>query len=96
MEHQGSERNVFTTLIRIGLNLVGRDVQVARIAPEIVEKTLLALKEKIVVLENSWRESVNAAVGTYLAGMSSVNSGDSLPALLAERIEEKLVGDRSL
>ena len=91
--HLGLSGNVFTTLIRIGLNLVGRDTQVARIPSLSVEKTLSNLREKMTILESSWTEPASAAVDNFLAGMLSVNSGDSLPGYIAEKIKKELAGN---
>ncbi len=86
--HSGLEKNVFTTLIRIGLNLVGRDVIVAQFPKEVVENSLSVLIRGIVPLEDVHPESACAAVESLLADMSSVNGGDSLPAYMAEKIRK--------
>lgn len=91
--HPGLSGNVFTTLIRIGLNLVGRDAQVAQVASLSIEKALSNLREKMMTLESSWAEPASAAVDNFLAGMLSVNSGDSLPAYIAEKIKKELAGN---
>jgi hypothetical protein len=90
------ESNVFTALIRIGLNLIGYDAQLARIPSGTVKGALSALKEKTVNLEESWSESAKVAVQSYLEVMSSVNSGDSLPAYMSERIRKELTSDHAL
>ena len=82
------EKNMFTALIRIGLNLVGRDVYVAKFPQTIIEKSSSALIQGIKPLEDMRREAGNAAVDTLLADMSSVNNGDSLPAYIAEKIKK--------
>jgi transaldolase len=86
--HPGREKNVFTTLIRIGLNLVSRDVHVAQFPEEVVENSLSALMQGIAPLEDMHHESGNAAVDSLLADMSSVNGGDSLPAYMAEKLKK--------
>ena len=86
--HSGLEKNVFTTLIRIGLNLVGRDVHVAQFPEEVIKNSLSVLMEGIAPLEDVHREFGNAAVESLLADMSSVNGGDSLPAYMAEKIKK--------
>ena len=91
--HSGLEKNVFTALIRIGLNLVGRDVQVAQIPKDAVEKTQTILKEGIVPLEDSYSKVGSIAVDEFLADMWSVNGGDSLPGYMAESIRKTLPGD---
>jgi hypothetical protein len=88
--HQGLERNTFTTLIRIGLNLVGRDAHVAQFSLAVVEKALSILMEGIKPLENAHDKFGRAAVDALLADMSSVNAGDSLPAYMAENIKKAL------
>jgi len=85
--HSELEKNVFTTLIRIGLNLVGRDVHVAQFPEAVIEKSSSILIQGIKSLEDMHRESGNDAVDALLADMSSVNSGDSLPAYIAEKIK---------
>jgi len=91
--HSGVEKNLFTALIRIGLNLVGRDVQVAQIPKEIVEKTEKILKEGLRPLQNSYDELSSIATDELLADMWSVNGGDSLPGYMAESIRKILSGD---
>lgn len=92
-EHPGLERSVFTALIRMGLNLVGQDVKVARIPVRVVEKAKSILVENAMALEDSWSDSANDSVNAFLTDMSSVNSGDSLPAYMAERIIKHLAAD---
>ena len=86
--HPGVEKNVFTTLVRIGLNLVGRDVQVAQFPPKVIENSLSVLMQGIKPLEDVHREFGNAAVESLLSDMSSVNGGDSLPAYMAEKLRK--------
>jgi hypothetical protein len=93
-KHQGVEQSAFTALIRIGLNLVGRDAQAAGMSRGSVEKALSVLREKMPALETSWNEFATNAVNSYLTDMSSVNSGDSLPGLMAERIQKELANNR--
>jgi hypothetical protein len=93
-KHQGVEQSVFTALIRIGLNLIGRDAQAAGISRVSVEKALSVLREKMPALEASWNEFATNAVNSYLIDMSSVSSGDSLPGLMAERIQKELANNR--
>jgi transaldolase len=91
----GIEESVFTALIRIGLNLAGRDAQLAGWSPATVEKSLSVLREEMHRFESSWRENAIHAVDGYLTGMLSVNSGDSLTGLMAERIRKGLGSDRT-
>jgi hypothetical protein len=92
-QHPGLGRNVFTTLIRTGLNLVGQDVKVARIPARVVENALSMLRQGTIALEDSWSESASDAVSRFLSGMSSVNSADSLPGYMAVKTQERLAGD---
>jgi hypothetical protein len=91
--HRDLEQDVFAALIRIGLNLVGQDIKVARTSTRAVQKALSSLRKSTVVLEDSWTDSAREAVNTYLSGMSSVNMGDSLPGYMAERIRSHLGTD---
>ena len=91
--HSGSERDVFTTLIRIGLNLVGQDAKVAQVPPRAAQKALSSLRTNALALEDSWTEFARDATNNYLAEMASVNSGDSLPGYMAESIRSHLGTD---
>ena len=89
-EHPGVEENVFTTLIRIGLNLVGRDSYVAQLPPAAVQGSLAILRKKTKGLEDLYPPFANAAVDRFLADMWSVNGRDSLLAFMADKIKEEL------
>jgi hypothetical protein len=91
--HSGSERDVFTTLIRIGLNLVGQDAKVAKVPPKAAQKALSSLRTNTLALEDSWTEFARDATNNYLADMASVNAGDSLPGYMAESIRSHLGTD---
>jgi hypothetical protein len=91
--HPGSERDVFTTLIRVGLNLVGQDVKVAKIPAQIAQKALSSLRKNAMILEDSWTEPARDAANIYLTDMASVNKGDSLPGYVAESIRGHLGTD---
>jgi hypothetical protein len=91
--HSGSERDVFTTLIRIGLNLVGQDAKVAQVPPQAAKKALSGLRTSTLTLEDSWTEFARDATNNYLADMASVNAGDSLPGYMAESIRSHLGTD---
>jgi len=93
-EHRGLEKSAFTALIRIGLNLVGQDVKIAGIHARVVEKALSILGESTMALEDSWSDSASSSVNAFLASMSSVNSGDSLPGYMADKILKRLAADR--
>ncbi|HXZ98559.1 MAG TPA: hypothetical protein VED24_04250, partial [Candidatus Acidoferrum sp.] len=88
-----SAQDVFTLSIRIGLNLVGQDVRVARIPAKVARKALSTLRSNMAVLEDSWTDPARDAVNDYLADMSSVNMGDSLPGYVAEHIRSHLGTD---
>jgi hypothetical protein len=92
-QHGGSDKDVFATLIRIGLNLVGQDVKVARIPARAVQRGLSVLRRNMVILEDSWTDIARDAVNNYLSDMASVNMGDSLPGYMAERIRSHLGTD---
>ena len=93
LRHSGSERDVFTTLIRIGLNLVGQDAKVAQVPPRTAQKALSSLRTNALALEDSWTEFARDATNNYLADMASVNAGDSLPGYMAENIRSHLGTD---
>ncbi len=92
-DHQEIRTDVFTALIRIGLNLVGQDVKVARIPARVVEKALSVLRENTMALEDSWSDSAGDAAKSFLADMSSVNSGDSLLGYMAEKMLKHVAAD---
>jgi len=91
--HSGSETDVFTTLIRIGLNLVGQDAKVAKVPPQAAQKALSSLRTNTLALEDSWTEFARDATTNYLADMASVNAGDSLPGYTVESIRSHLGTD---
>jgi len=92
-QHRDLEEDVFTALIRIGLNFVGREAKVAQIPAEIVEEAFTILKENTTELEKSRSEPASAAVNNFLVGMSNVNSEDSLTGYIAAKIRERLASD---
>jgi hypothetical protein len=89
----GSERDVFTTLIRIGLNLVGQDVKVAQVPPRAARKALSTLRTNTRTLEDSWTEFARDATNNFIVDMASVNGGDSLPGYMAESVRSHLGTD---
>jgi hypothetical protein len=93
--HPNMACDVFSTLIRIGLNLVGHEVQLARIPSRTVKEALSVLRKTTVGLEDSRSESAKAAIQSYLEQMWSVNSGDSLPAYMSEKIRKELLSEHS-
>ncbi len=78
---------VCRTLIRLGMNFVGRDAEIvgygAHEADRALERVLAAIDD----LEGGVMAGV---VAEFLADMKSVNLSDSLSGLLAERIESDL------
>lgn len=83
---------IFTMAIRIGLNLVGLDAQISGIRPEVAARVLRTLTDELHALEEKDASSGASAVESFLKGMESVNSGDSLPGYMAENIRVRLDG----
>lgn len=88
--HPGVESHVFEAIIRIGLNLVGLDAKIAGIPAPTVRDAIRELRQGLPALESRWSELANGSVNSHLAAMLNVNSGDSLPAFMAEEIRERL------
>ena len=91
-ENQVPADQVCRTLIRLGMNFVGRDAEIvgygADEAEAALDRVLLAIDD----LEGSAASAMGEVVGAFIADMNSVNLGDSLSGLLAERIEPGLDG----
>lgn len=89
-EHQVPADQVCRTLIRLGMNFVGRDAEIvgygADEAEAALDRVLLAIDD----LEGEAASAMGEVVGAFIADMNSVNLGDSLSGLLAERIEPDL------
>jgi len=85
----------FTMAIRIGLNLAGLDSRIARIPVEVADNAVRTLTERLPTLEEMDASSARLAVELFLKGIESVNSGDSLPGYMAERIRSRLAGSTS-
>jgi len=87
--------NIFIMAIRIGLNLVGLDARIAGIRPEVVERAASTLMKEVRALEEIDASSAKSAVESFLEGMESVNSRDSLPGYMAEKIRSRVAGSMS-
>lgn len=85
----------FTTAIRIGLNLVGLDGQISGMHREVGDNAVEILADGLRPLEERDASSAGLAVESFLKEMESVNSGDSLPGYLAEKIRSRLAGSIS-
>jgi len=98
-EMTGGQRDlaesIFIMAIRIGLNLVGRDAEIAGIRPEVAERSASTLMNKVRALEETDASSAMSAVESFIMGMESVNSRDSLPGYMAEKIRGRLAGSLS-
>ncbi len=90
LESGGKANAVCQTLLRLGMNFAGRD---ARIVGYRAEETDAALERVLRALEQlhpSVKQALSGVIADFLADMKSVNRGDSLPGLFAERIELRL------
>lgn len=74
-------------LILLGRNFVGREAVIVGYKPEERDD---AFKQVLAALDSLDLEIQKNVVESLLADMQSVNGGDSLPGLWAERIREKL------
>jgi len=78
------------TLFRLGMNFAGRDAEIVGYS---ADECRLAFDHVLTVatqLKGSAQTALEKAIRELLADMKSVNRGDSLPGLLAERIEPAL------
>lgn len=87
--------NIFIMAIRIGLNLVGRDAEIAGMRPEVAERSASTLMKEVRALEETDASSAVSAVESFIMGMEGVNSCDSLPGYMAEKIRSRLAGSLS-
>lgn len=78
---------VCRTLIRLGMNFVGRDAEIVGYGADESERALAQVLAAIDDLEGAVMADV---VAEFLDDMKSVNLNDSLSGLLAERIEADL------
>jgi len=85
--HAESSEQVCKTLIQLGMNFVGRDAEIVGYKHNEIES---ALKQVLSELDNMDIAAAKKVVAEILRDMKSVNLGDSLSGLLAERIEPDL------
>ena len=81
---------VCQALIRLGMNFAGRDAEIVGYDAAEVDKAFDAVLKAIDNLNPAAGSAMGQVVGAFLAEMKSVNLGDSLAGLLAERIEPGL------
>ncbi|MDE2888344.1 MAG: hypothetical protein OXR72_09005 [Gemmatimonadota bacterium] len=78
---------VCRTLIRLGMNFVGRDAEIVGYGTDESDR---ALDQVLAVIDDLEGAVMADVVTEFLADMNSVNLSDSLSGLLAERIEAEL------
>ncbi len=78
------------TLVGLGMNFVGRDAEIVGYGADESEEALEQVLAAIDGLEGDAAAAMGKVVEVFLADMKSVNLGDSLAGLLAERIEPEL------
>jgi len=83
---------VFITATRVGLNLVGLDSRMAEIPADAAKSATSSLIDGVCALEELEASSARSAAELYLRGMESVNSGDSLPGYMAQKIRSIVTG----
>ncbi len=91
-DNHGPAERVCQTLIRLGMNFVGRDAEIVGYGADEAEAALDRVVSAIDSLEGETASAMETVVAGFLADMKSVNLGDSLCGLLAERIETDLDG----
>lgn len=84
---------VCQSLIRLGMNLAGRDAEIVGYGAAEVNLSFDAVLDAIDNLDAEVGSAMGEVVNGFLAEMKSVNLGDSLAGLLAERIEPGLNGN---
>ncbi len=77
-------------LVRLGLNFAGWDAEIAGYSTEECRLALDRMLREIAQFRGASQRALGTVVREFLAEMKSVNRGDSLPGLLAERIEAAL------
>ncbi len=82
-----SADEVCRTLVRLGMNFVGRDAEIVGYSADEAEAALSKVQETISGLSGDEASAMGGVVEEFLADMKSVNLADSLSGLLAERIE---------
>ncbi|MDP6776644.1 MAG: transaldolase family protein [Candidatus Latescibacteria bacterium] len=78
------------TLIRLGMNFVGRDAEIVGYGADEAEAALERVLSTIDGLQGDAAAAMADVVAEFVSDMKSVNLADSLSGLLAERIEPKL------
>jgi hypothetical protein len=74
-------------LIRLGLNFAGCDAEVTGYTAEECQLAFDRVLKEVAQLKGASKTALGTVVREFLTEMKSVNRGDSLPGLLAERIE---------
>jgi hypothetical protein len=74
-------------LLRLGMNFAGRDAEVAGYSPAEAAGAFDAVVHAIAMARQELKDAMPAVVAGFLAEMKSVNLANSMPGLLAERIE---------
>lgn len=87
-----SADEVCRTLLRLGMNFVGRDAEIVGYSADEAESALAKVQATIDGLSDGESGAMGEVVNESLADMKSVNLSDSLSGLLAERIESELDG----
>jgi hypothetical protein len=77
-------------LISLGMNFAGRDAEIVGYSAEEADSAFEQVIQSIGRLDPAAKNSMGAVVAGILADMKSVNRADSLPGLLAERVELQL------
>ncbi len=77
-------------LLRLGMNFAGRDAEIVGYSPAEAAGAFDAVIHALSALPADFKNAIPAVVKGFLSEMKSVNLANSLPGLLAERIEEKL------
>lgn len=87
-----SSEQICKTLLQLGMNFVGRDAEIVGYNVDETEASLKRVLSEIDSLKDT--TAMRKVVSEVLEDMKSVNLGDSLTGLLAERIEPDLSTDR--
>ncbi len=89
-KHARSPEQTCKTLIQLGMNFVGRDAEIVGYKSDEIEAALGRVMSELDSMDATTTKNV---VAGFLEDMKSVNLGDSLTGLLAERIEPDLDAD---
>jgi transaldolase len=93
IKEAGCAKGVCQTLLRLGMNFAGRDAALVGYGADEAEEALVQVLAAIDGLCCDRKAAMAGVVEEFLADMKSVNKADSLPGLLAERIEPDLCQD---